>query len=519
MKQIASSSRPRLTFAAAAAILLAAASAFGGSATWISTDGTLWSTGANWHTGEAAGAASPDLLANDTATIRGAYQPTIVVDQDVYLAYLLFTQYNGAMAPYTLSSANNGALHLCKSGGTISYTGTTVPDAVVTIGCPVILHNNIAVECNNTEPSSYLNIAGTVTSDGAAGREFGLKGYSAATNVLSGAVVNNGDALVSIIKSNVGVWRVTSTNSTYTGYTQVTEGTLIACADVYLDRPSAFGMPTRNDYAEIRSGYINPAATLTDASFLLGLKEDGTGVTCYRAVSTYNNNYESRGIYQPAHLGGANTNGTTTFAGSVALRRSSSILQCATGGRVAFTGTFNARNLPMTIGCEGFEGIVDFQRSFSDTSPIAVSNGTMEVNCTITADVNVGGGMLAGTGTLAGNVAVAAGGTLSGGTNGVGTLTVTGDATLASGASLRFPVGETLSAPLLSVTGQLSLDGAYLEIEPIGNPPAGTVTVANATGGIVGTPNLSQLPSSCTATVTATSIEVSFRQPMVILFR
>ena len=499
-------------FALSATVTLA------GSATWTSSDGTLWSDGANWHTQEAAGADSADTAGNDTATIRGAYQPIIVVDKDVYLAYLLFSQYNGAMSSYMLSSTNGGALHICKSGGTISYTSTTVPDAVVTIGCPVILHNNIAVECNNGEPSSYLHIAGTVTSDGVTGREFGLKGYAVVTNVLSGPVVNNGDALVSIVKSNVGVWRVTSTNSTYTGYTQVTEGTLIACADVYLDRPNPFGMPTRNDYAEIRSGYINPAATLTDASFLLGLKPDGTGAICYRAVSTYNNNYESRGIYQPAHIGGANTSGTTTFAGSVALRRASSILQCATGGRVAFTGTFNSRNQPMTIGCEGFEGIVDFQRSFSDTSPITVSNGTMEANCTITANVNVDGGTLAGIGTIAGDVVVAAGGTLSGGTNGVDTLTITGDATLSTDASLAFRAKKTAS-PFLAVTGTLSLDGAVIRVDRDVNPPAKPCVVARATGGIVGTPDLAGVPGPCTVRVTDTEISISFLQPTVILVK
>ena len=105
---------------------LFAAAALAGSATWTSANGTLWSDGDNWHTHEPAGTDSADTAGNDTATIRGAYQPNIVVDKDVFLAYVLFTQYGGAMAPYTLSSANDGALHICKSGGTISYTGTTI---------------------------------------------------------------------------------------------------------------------------------------------------------------------------------------------------------------------------------------------------------------------------------------------------------------------------------------------------------------------------------------------------------
>ena len=147
MKQLVTRIFPRMASMAAAILLASASVALCGNATWTSTSGTLWSDGDNWSAHEPAGATSPDTLANDTATIRGAYQPNIVVDQDVYLAYVLLSQYNGAMAPYTLSSSNDGALHLCKSGGTISYTSTTVPNTVVTIGCPIILHNNIAVEC------------------------------------------------------------------------------------------------------------------------------------------------------------------------------------------------------------------------------------------------------------------------------------------------------------------------------------------------------------------------------------
>ena len=130
---------------------LFAAAALAGNATWTSSSGTLWSDGDNWYGHEPAGTDSADTAGNDTATIRGAYQPNIVIDQDVYLAYVQFMQYGGAMSSYTLSSTNGGALHICKSGGTVSYTGTTVPDAVVTIECPLVLHNNVAVESNNSD--------------------------------------------------------------------------------------------------------------------------------------------------------------------------------------------------------------------------------------------------------------------------------------------------------------------------------------------------------------------------------
>ena len=172
----------------------------------------------------------------------------------------------------------------------------------------------------------------------------------------------------------------------------------------------------------------------------------------------------------------------------------------------------------MTIGCEGFEGIVDFRRSFDDISPITVSNGTMEANCTITANVNVHGGTLAGAGTISGNVVVAAGGTLSGGTNGVGTLTITGDATLASGAILAFQAKDAES-PFLAVSGVLSLDGAVIQVDRNVNPPAKPCVVASATGGIVGEPNLSGVPKSFTVRVTDSEIILSYRHPTIMLVK
>ena len=143
----------------------------------------------------------------------------------------------------------------------------------------------------------------------------------------------------------------------------------------------------------------------------------------------------------------------------------------------------------------------------------------MEANCTVTAPVQVEGGMLAGTGTIAGNVTVAAGGTLSGGTEGVGCLSITGDAALAPGAALWFPVRQTAS-PTLAVGGALSLEGASVRVDrPDGELPAGRVVVARAEGGIVGAPDLSGVPGFCTVSVSANEIILSFKRPTVVLVR
>lgn len=148
------------------------------------------------------------------------------------------------------------------------------------------------------------------------------------------------------------------------------------------------------------------------------------------------------------------------------------------------------------------------------TGTVSVEGGSLLVDGVLgdtagnSAEVEVSGGSLGGSGTIAGAVEVLAGGTLSG-TSGQ-TLTIGGDLTLSSGAVVDVSLGSAGGAALFSVGGDLTLAGT-LNVEDAGGFGPGIYNIIDYAGAL--TDNglaLGTLPSGTNATLqTVVSNEVN----------
>lgn len=483
------------------------------SGNWVSTSSSDWAVAANWSTTPPAG--TTNSTANtETATFKGAsYQSTVLPDANRCIGNILFSQLgSGNAGNYTLGSTTGNALYLGQ-GGTGSVTvdaALTTPNVTETINAPLIINGSYQFFNNSTNPTVTL-ILGDISNGSAAHVDVQLKGGNTGYNRARG-VISDGTVTTSLTKLNAGTWYVTGTNSTYTKNTNVGQGTLILAADLPASGPSAFG----NSSSLIYVGNSSSVASLAqgDASLLVGMGTNG--YTIARTVTVQSLNAARQ---QTAGLGGANTSGVSRFTGSVSIYRAF-FLQCATGGTVSFEGTWTTRNYGVTIGRPGYLGTVRIANSLSTTAGVVVSNGTLEVAGTITAAVSVNSGAtLAGTGTLSGNVVVAGNATCAPGTDGVGTLTVNGDATFQSGSRFAVNVAPNGTVGKLTSPGAISLDDVVLDVT---SPEAfaGTVVIAHADTALTGTFSAaSELPAFCSVVYTANEAKLRFTTGTLVTVR
>ncbi len=119
------------------------------------------------------------------------------------------------------------------------------------------------------------------------------------------------------------------------------------------------------------------------------------------------------------------------------------------------------------------------------TGPTTVTKGRLAVNGSITSDVTVGlGGSLGGAGTIFGSVTNR--GMLAPG-NSIGTLSVTGNLTQATGATYQVELNNQGQADRVNVTGMAVLGGTVNFIADPGSYAAQrTYTILNAAGGVTG---------------------------------
>ncbi len=484
---------------------------------WTSTSDSSWENDGNWTNG-APGSDSDDTNL-DGAYFRENVQTSVLLASDRYLGKIQFQSNGGNAGSFTIGETNGPAIHLCNTANTYDVTcnaGNT-PGIVNTIAAPLQIYSIYQFLSQSTDPSSILVLNGISCGRPDVSVGVQLKGGNRGENMVLGPV-ENGLGTVEVIKLNDGCWILRGDN-TYTGNTTIYGGTLIAGDDVPATGAGPFGNASVN---KVRLGQPNPnsASTATPVFLLAGTRPDGEPVTFARNYEVQANNKEATWP-QPIILGGANTAGTTRFTGDISNYRPLN-LACATGGRCSFEGSWasvRSNRGTICIGWDGMDGTVSLVSNLSAQSGLIVSNGTLEVNGSVTTPFDVpvsAGATVRGAGTLNTNLVAEAGAILSGGTNGVGTLTINGNATLASGAILSLPATDT-DAPFLSVTGELSLDGAMLQTERFAADPVRRIAAVHAEGGIVGTPDLSALPKVCAVDITETDIVLSFKQPTILL--
>ncbi len=504
---------------------LFAAAALAKDTRWTSSTSPYWNIADNWSKGMAGSEdpAGEDIL--DTAFFSSANAVThVLLTNDIYLGRITFDASAATLGEYVIGEPDGPAIHLTFTGGYYENhcSAGTHPNIRQTIAAPIKVYSNYQFYSDSADPSSVF-ILGDISSGTSSGADVQLKGSNTGRNEVVG-IVSDGAGVTRLTKLNAGNWTVSGTN-TFTGPLTVSGGMIVAGADVPASGPSPFGArPGTSSLVQVGSPNPSTAGTSLPCGVLAGATADGVPVTIARRIDVNANNRISTWP-QDTLVGGANTNGTSRFTGFISSYRPF-FLVCATGGRVAFEGNGNVGPrtaiCSTTIGYPGYEGTVAILGNFTaQAAGLFVSSGTFEADAVVSSPMDIpvaDGATICGTGSIRTNVVVAVGGTLSGGTNGVGTLTITGDATLASGAILAFPAKDAES-PFLAVSGVLSLDGAVIQVDRNVNPPGKPCVVACATGGIVGEPNLSGVPKAFTVRVTDTEIILSYRHPTIMLVK
>ncbi|WP_461526414.1 beta strand repeat-containing protein [Prosthecobacter sp.] len=217
-------------------------------ASWTGGTGTqLWSTGTNWNPTTAPGATSGTTNA-DTATFNTAVgTTTITIDTGRNLRNLTFA--TGAGSTFTIGSAgaNAGETLLLTNGGTTAMNAGNT--ATVTLNAPMVIEPTTATGTasytftnNSTNNAGDLNpykmtINGNISGGATTGLitlnftgSTGNRSGDTTGNLMNGIISNGLSGGLSVIvtgNGQTGVWQFTNGNSSYTGGTTVTSGTLI----------------------------------------------------------------------------------------------------------------------------------------------------------------------------------------------------------------------------------------------------------------------------------------------------
>ncbi|MCX5674648.1 MAG: autotransporter-associated beta strand repeat-containing protein [Planctomycetota bacterium] len=165
----------------------------------------------------------------------------------------------------------NGTINIggTTNAGTLIYTGTgETTDRVINLA-----GTTGGGTIDQSGPSGLLKFTSNLTATGAGNKTLTLRGSTAGTGEIAGAIVNS-TGTTGVTKTGTGTWTLTNDNNTYTGATTITGGTLIA-STIVDGGPSSLGGGT----AITLSGAAASNATL---------KYTGGSVTITRAVTVTN---------------------------------------------------------------------------------------------------------------------------------------------------------------------------------------------------------------------------------------
>ncbi|MGB5938024.1 MAG: autotransporter domain-containing protein, partial [Rhodanobacter sp.] len=307
-------------------------------------------------------------------------------------------------------------------------------------------------------------------------------------NVLAGSA--------GLIKADLGTLVLASAN-TYTGGTFVDGGTLSVSGDGNLGAASGAITLDGGTLRVTGTAFQHTVRTLTlgDAGGGLNIADAGNTFTVDQALSG-NGSLTKRGAGTLV-LTGANTytGGTSVVAGTLVGDATSlrgaitddatlSFVQATNG---SFDGTLSGRGTllksgtgTLTInGTNPFAGATTVQAGTLVVGDDSHAAATLGGTVTVAADATLGG-----IGTLGG---LDLAGTLSPG-NSVGTLHVSGDATIQQGANLRIEATPDGHADQLAVGGKVAIQGgSALVLAQSGNwAPRTDYTIVTAAGGVSG---------------------------------
>ncbi|MES2611145.1 MAG: SwmB domain-containing protein, partial [Pseudomonadota bacterium] len=418
-----------------------------------------------------------------------------------------------AVAKLTINSALTGAGGIAKTGaGTLELGGTnTLTGAVSVSNGTVALVNGNAIDnasAVTVASGATLALAGggeTIGSLAGSGN-VSLGAYTLTigadntSTTFSGVISSIGSG---IVKTGSGTLTLSGTNA-YTGSTTVNGGTLAlsggaAIADasavtvasgasLTLNASETLGSLAGAGTANLGSHTLTAGGSNTSTTFSGALV--GSGQLAKAGTGTLTLSGSNSGVFGgtigvasgtlsvsgDGNLGAGTITvnngailaltGNSTIDNAIAVSGTATI-QVATGINARLEGSVTGAG--STLAKTG-AGSLTLTSNGGSVEATTVSSGTLVVDGTLanTASVSVSSGAtLAGSGTVAtaGAVNVASGGTLSPGNGGAGKLTITGNLSLAPGATLAVDINGTTAGTQydqVAVTGTVSVNGATL---------------------------------------------------------
>ncbi|MDE2074351.1 MAG: autotransporter domain-containing protein, partial [Alphaproteobacteria bacterium] len=382
-----------------------------------------------------------------------------------------------------------------------NWTSNSVPTSSDTLGFSATTKSTINIQKAGTQ------VGGLEFKAGAPAYTFNITGTAAGASslVISGTGIvdkssNAPSFVVSGVSGNTGTLEFD--NSATAGDATITAN---AYGNVLFTGSSDAGMATlvagsggTVDISGLASAGMSAGAISGSGAFVLGAKSLSVGglntsTTVSGVISGSGGSLDKVGT-GTLTLTGTNTytGGTTIVAGTLQLGNG------GTGGAVAGNIVDNAQLTFDRSNSYSFGGAISgtgaVTQAGSGTTVLTAAStysggttvqaGTLQVDGSLAVSSGISvqsGAALQGSGTVS-TVSVMSGGTLSpgAGMNSVGTLTVTGDATLAAGSTLVIDTGAA-ATDMIAVRGALNLAGAAT-INPVTPPHYGdTAVFASAT--------------------------------------
>lgn len=368
--------------------------------------------------------------------------------------------------------------------GNISLLGETISLAGSGVGGAGALRNlsgdnSLSGQVTLTDDSRInsdadsLTLSGYIDASVPGGRLLTLGG--AGNGTISGSIGAN---IAGVVKDGSGVWTLSGDNL-YAGSTTVTGGVLQASGSGSLGDGSSTNLLIFNGGVLQAIGDIASPATRD-----LQVQSSST-------IDTNGHSISFDGILSGSASLIKTGSGTLTLAGSNTSTQSYTGALLIEGGTLSIDGLFG--DFDPTGGLNQAEIRVRTGGVLSGTGRVAgtvfVEGGHLNGDLLITGTTEIGaGGILSGNTTVGGDLILGAGSVVSPG-NSPGTITVLGNSTFSAGSTYNVEtVPGTSTSDLIAVTGSLSITGG--DVRHIGLPgaylPSQTYTIITASGGVTG---------------------------------
>ena len=381
-------------------------------------------------------------------------------------------------------------------GGSNSYSGPTIITTAAVgggAGCLFTINNpsafgNSLGEVTEAEANSCVQISGNITvsnktinivgtggsssnTGGGSNGNGSLQGAAGQTNTWAGIVRNEAGATSGRFGVQAGAQGLlVISGSIRDGLTATGAGldVVVNCDSVAAGSAVMFAAPsgvnTYSGQTTVGRGTLKLGATNTIPSTSL-LNIGGSGSLSAK--------FDLNGFDQiVGGLTHSGANSATLDNSSVTSTNTLTINQSTT---TTYTGVI-AGNTALNLVKTGAGQLTLLGNNSGYAGSTVVSNGTLLVNSDLgSSAVSVNGGALGGLGTISGAVNVNSGGTLSPGTNGIGTLTIANNLTLAAGSFTSVQVDQgSASADQVTGLSTVTYGGALVVTNLSGTPDTNT---------------------------------------------